>query len=151
MGKVHMLTLMLLVPVVAQLTVGLASSCGCLMHSDKQECMRKASISSDQWHILYIVHASHGACMDTLQCMSVLAGTMVMTIVSALVSLACIYNVVAGGNKPLSKKSQSGTSRNSPRDAPAASSLPHRLREPSSESFTGAQVQPSWYSCSVVT
>ncbi|KAL3161435.1 hypothetical protein ABBQ32_010321 [Trebouxia sp. C0010 RCD-2024] len=68
------------------------------------------------------------------------AGTMVMTIVSALVSLACIYNVVAGGNKPLSKKSQSGTSRNSPRDAPAASSLPHRLREPSSESFTGAQV-----------
>lgn len=34
MGNVHMLTLMLLVDVVAQLAIGLISSCGCLMHID---------------------------------------------------------------------------------------------------------------------
>lgn len=67
------------------------------------------------------------------------AGTMVMTIVSALISLACIYNVVAGGNKPLSSKPQLGTSRNSPRDAPA-SLLAQRLSEPSSESSSATQV-----------
>lgn len=71
--------------------------------------------------------------------MSMLAGTMVMTIVSALISLACIYNVVAGGNKPLSSKPQLGTSRNSPRDAPA-SLLAQRLSEPSSESSSATQV-----------
>ena len=72
--------------------------------------------------------------------MLTVAGTLVMTIVSALVSLACIYNVVAGGNKPLDNKALSGTSRTSPRAVSTASSAAERLSDPDSGSFTATQV-----------
>lgn len=42
---------------------------------------------------------------------------MIMTIVSSLISLACVYNVVAGGNKP-----QSGAISKRPATAASAAS-----------------------------
>ena len=58
-----------------------------------------------------------------------------MTIVSSLVSLACVYNVVAGGNKP-----QSGAS--SKRPATAARSASQRSTDDaSSTSIAAAQPQ----------
>lgn len=60
---------------------------------------------------------------------------MVMTILSALISLACVYNVVAGGNKP-----RSGTSSRS--SATAASSPSKTLSDDaSSKPITATQAK----------
>ena len=76
-----------------------------------------------------------------MPCSMLFAGTMVMTIASALVSLGLVYTIVAGGNKP--HEASSDTSSNSP--APSVSSPSQTLKDASSKPKTPAfQVNIDW-------